>query len=255
MGRDVADKPESSLNRNIKMGNRASRSFNLFLNKNNIALFLALLFHVAGAIGILFTPYRQWFVRNTPVNLLLMAFLLVFTQKKKNLPFYLFLVICYVTGMLTEIIGVNTGALFGNYAYSDILGVKIFNVPLLIGVNWFIAVFCSCNIVYRLNEWLYKKLSGGIFPPVSLQVFAFVVDAAILTTLFDFILEPTAIQLGYWRWLPDNTIPIYNFICWFFISLVLAIIYRLFSFEKHNQFAVHLLIIQLLFFLFLQTFL
>ncbi len=74
-----------------------------YRQKNNIALFLALLFHVCGAIGILFTPYKQWFVSNTPVNLLLMTALLVFTQKEKNLPFQSYLVcrgLLALTGLL-----------------------------------------------------------------------------------------------------------------------------------------------------------
>src|SRR5689334_22296373 len=111
--------------------------------KNNIALFLALLFHGCGAIGILFTSYKQWFINNTPVNLLLMAGLLMFTQKQKNIFFYAFVVLCFFTGLITEITGANTGLLFGRYEYGNVLGIKIFGVPLLIGVNWFIAVFCS----------------------------------------------------------------------------------------------------------------
>jgi putative membrane protein len=223
--------------------------------KNNIALFLALLFHVCGAIGILFTPYKQWFINNTTVNLLLMAALLIFTQKQKNIFFFAFALLCFFTGMVTEIIGVNTGLLFGRYQYGDILGVKVFGVPLLIGVNWFITIFCSCNIIFLLNEWLYKKLSTDMQPSLAVQLFAFVTDAALLATLFDYILEPTATQLGYWQWLPDGLVPLFNFVCWFIISAVLATVFRLMKFDKHNQFAVHLLIIQVLFFLVLQTFL
>ena len=225
------------------------------LKKNNIALFLALLFHVSGAIGILFTPYKQWFISNTPVNLLLMAALLMFTQKQKNIFFYAFVMLCFFTGLITEIIGVNTGTLFGHYTYGDVLGVKLFNVPLMIGVNWFIAVFCSCNIIFLLNEWLYKKISPDIQPSLVVKLLAFVIDAAMLTTLFDYILEPIATQLGFWRWLPDGSVPLFNFVCWFIISLVLSTFFRLMKFDKRNQFAVHLLIIQLLFFLVLQTFL
>jgi len=223
--------------------------------KNNIALFLALVFHVCGATGILFTPYKQWFINNTPINLLLMAALLVLTQKQKNIFFYAFALLCFFTGLITEMIGVNTGALFGQYQYGSTLGIKVFNVPLLIGVNWFIAVFCSCNIIFLLNEWLYKKIPTNMQPSPVVKLSAFVVDTAMLTTLFDYILEPTAIQLGFWKWLPDGSVPLFNFVCWFIISAVLSACFRLMKFDKHNQFAIHLLIIQLLFFLVLQTFL
>jgi putative membrane protein len=223
--------------------------------KNNIALFLAVLFHVCGAIGIIYTPYRDWFIHKTPLTLFIMAVLLVFTQKEKNMAFSFFLALCYATGMITEIIGVNTGYLFGKYEYGTVLGPKLYSVPWLIGVNWFIAVFCSGNIVFRLNEWVYKKLPADVLPSRTVQLFSFVIDAALLTTLFDYILEPAAIKLSFWKWLPDNSIPIYNFGCWFVISAALLTAFRLLHFDKHNQFALHLFIIQILFFLALQTFL
>jgi putative membrane protein len=223
--------------------------------KNNIALFIAILFHVCGALGILFTPYKQWFVSATPVNLLLMAALLVFTQKEKSISFFAFLLLCYVTGMITEMIGANTAKIFGQYQYTEVIGIKLFVVPLIIGVNWFIAVYCSCTIIFLLNEWLYKKLSSDMRPSIIVQLFSFVIDAALLTTLFDFILEPSAAQLNYWKWFPDGSVPLYNFICWFILSAVLSTVYHRLKFDKRNQFAVHLFIIQVLFFWVLQTFL
>ena len=60
---------------------------NKALNFNKAALFIALLFHICGLIGILFTPYRNWFIQNTPLNLLLMALLLIATHPKKNKKF------------------------------------------------------------------------------------------------------------------------------------------------------------------------
>ena len=223
--------------------------------KQNIALFLALLFHVCGAIGILFTPYRQWFINNTPLNLLLMAGLIIFTQQHKPLSFWLFILLCFVTGIAVEIVGVNTAYLFGNYSYGEILGPKIYAVPWLIGITWFTTIFCAGNIVHRLNEWVLKKFGSNVQPPVAVQLFSFVFDAAMLATLFDWVLEPAATKLGYWQWKPEGEIPLFNFLCWFMVSAVLLIVFRLLKFDKHNQFAVHLFIIQLLFFLVLQTFL
>lgn len=224
-------------------------------NKFNIALFTALLFHVSGAIGILFTPYKQWFINATPLNILLMAALLIYTQKDKRLSFGLFIILCFITGLIVEIIGVNTHFLFGNYSYGKVLGPSIYGVPLLIGINWFITVFCAGNIVFMLNEWLYKKLGNNIQPSTTVQLFSFVIDAAMLTTFFDWVLEPAAIKLGYWQWFPPDELPMYNFVCWLVVSAVLLICFHLLKFSKHNHFALHLFIIQLLFFLLIQTFL
>lgn len=224
--------------------------------KQNIALFLALLFHICGAVGILFTPYKQWFIDLTPLNLLLMVALLIFTQKDKRTSFWLFLLLCFATGIIAEIAGVKTGKLFGHYSYGEVLGPKIFDVPWLIGLNWFMIVFCAGTIVHRLNEWVLNKFShNNTHPPFKVQLFSFVFDGAMIATIFDWLLEPIAIKLGYWKWIPEGEIPVYNFICWFLLSAVLLIVFGFLKFDKHNQFTLHLFIIQLLFFMVLQNFL
>jgi putative membrane protein len=49
------------------------------VNKFEAATFIALLFHVSGFIG-MFTSKHDWFVANTPLNLLLMAALIICIQ-------------------------------------------------------------------------------------------------------------------------------------------------------------------------------
>jgi putative membrane protein len=223
--------------------------------KENIALFIALLFHVCGLLGILFTPYKQWFINNTPVNLLLMAALLVFTQRNKSFGFWIFFFLCFFVGIVTEIIGANTGFLFGNYSYGPVLGAKIYNVPWIIGINWFTTIFCAGNIVFRLNEWILKKFDSVAQPSFAVQFFSFVFDGAMLATIFDWVLEPVAQKLDYWQWVPKEEVPVFNFVCWFIISVLLLTVFRVMRFDKHNHFALHLFIIQVLFLLVLQTFL
>jgi len=223
--------------------------------KIQIALFLALLFHVSGAIGILFSPYKDWFIQNTTLNLLLMAALLFWTQQDKNKGFYLFATIAFLTGMVTEMIGVNTGLLFGDYTYGNVMGVKLAGVPLLIGVQWFVTVYASGVIVTAIkNALMAKTPEGSKLLSARWQQLAIVFDGALLATFFDFIMEPVAMQLGFWQW-QDAVIPIYNYVCWFVISLLLLMVFNAFKFNKVNHFAVHLFIIQTLFFLALRIFL
>jgi putative membrane protein len=225
------------------------------ITRQNTALFIALLFHTCGVIGILAGPYKQWFINNTPLTLAIMAVLLVITQTAKNKWFYLFVAAAYITGLLVELTGVNTGWLFGHYSYGTVLGAKLYGVPWLIGVNWFTIVYCAGCSTYMFSNWLQKKLMGDeVQLSTTMQVFSFMADAAMLTTFFDWVLEPVAVKLGFWQW-QNNTIPLYNYVCWFAVSALLLLLMRLLPFSKHNQFAVHLLIIQLLFFLILQTFL
>lgn len=227
-----------------------------YFTLQNIALFIVLLFHVSGAIGILFTDHKQWFISNTPLNLLLSAALLFITQKQKNSAFFLLILVCGVTGFLAEVIGTSTGLLFGNYKYGNVLGFKVKDVPLLIGVNWFVAVYCVGIISSQMQAWSNKKLiEMDATISNKTKTLSFIFDGAILATFFDFIMEPVAVKLGFWQWLGDGSIPFYNYVCWFVISALLLLVFRLLSFNKHNPLAVHLFIIQLLFFLLLRLFL
>jgi putative membrane protein len=118
-----------------------------FLRKPlNWAVFMAVLVHVSGAIGIAFFD-RNLFVSLTPVNLLLMFLLLLWNEGSLRIPFLLSLLIAFFTGLFTEMVGVHTGWLFGSYVYQPVMGPQLLEVPLLIGLNWFIVVYASFILV------------------------------------------------------------------------------------------------------------
>lgn len=201
------------------------------------------------------SPYKQLFIDVTPFHLLLMAALLIYTQRKINIGFLLFLISCFVVGVAVEIIGTSTGALFGHYEYGTPLGFQIYHVPLLIGINWFIIMYCCGVSVAMLYEKLRKKTESIPSPPSRFKNLAIILDAALLAVIVDLFLEPAAIKLGYWTWLGDGSVPTFNYVCWFLTSALLVSIFLFARFPKRNIFAVNLLLIQILFFLIVETFL
>lgn len=215
-------------------------------------LYLALLFHITGVLGILFTPYKDWFVNSTPLVLLTMFILLSNTHIKYIKAYSLFFLIAFIIGMSTEIIGVNTGLLFGHYQYGKVLGPKIFGVPFLIGLNWFVIVFCSGTLLTQCIDLLQRKWNVNIAKSAS-TVFI-VVGGAAITTCFDFILEPVAVKLDFWSW-ENGQIPVFNYACWFIISAILLIVKMYLKKISVNSFATSLLFIQAVFFLLLNLFL
>lgn len=223
--------------------------------RQNISAFLAILFHLSGLIGILCTPYKDWFIQHTPLNLCLMAVLLFWNQDEKNLSFSGFILLSFLVGMGTEMIGVNTAKLFGHYRYGTIMGSRLNGVPWLIGLNWFVVVFCSGTVMVFVQEWFTRKFSeaGASLSP-RMSALSLIIDGAILATFFDWVMEPVAMKLGFWQW-QNSEVPFYNYACWFFISMGLLLGYQWMPFRKQNHFAVHLFIIQLLFFLALRTYL
>ena len=224
-------------------------------SKQQWATAIAILFHGIGLIGIL-DFNSDFIIRSTPINLLLMFALIVYTQEQKNTAFFIFIGACFVTGIAVEIIGTSTGWLFGEYSYSDLLGPGIKQVPFIIGLNWFIIMYCCGIMMDALLNRLLESVSKQTGEPLKrIRVLSVVIDGATLAVFFDWIMEPAAVKLGYWHWLGDGEIPWYNYICWFVVSMLLLFIFQKLQFNKQNKFAVNLLLIQAMFFLLLRTFL
>lgn len=126
------------------------------LTKQNIAIGLIWLFHVSGIVGIIYSD-PTWFIQATPLNLLL-SFVLLLINTHLNKKTVFLLLLCFVTGMVAEIIGVKFGFLFGNYTYGEALGYKVMEVPLMIGVNWSILIFIT-GFIAQFFQTLFGKES------------------------------------------------------------------------------------------------
>lgn len=224
------------------------------MNKYIIATSIAICLHAIGLTGILFF-HEDFFVQATPYNLLCMFALLLWTQESKNRSFYYFMLLCIVIGIGVEMIGVNTGLIFGKYSYGSVLGFQIKSVPIVIGINWFIIIYC-CGIAMQT---LFKKVNPEVYDSVpvvtkKIKSLSVIIDGATLAVFFDWIMEPAAVRLGYWQWHNGHGVPLYNYLSWFLVSCFLLISFQFLKFEKQNKFAVNLLLIQLMFFLLLRTF-
>lgn len=219
-----------------------SRSYQRYLpylkNKLFWAVFICALVHVSGAIGMAFFN-REAFLEMTSLNLLLMFVLLLWTEERITTSLIYSLVIIFITGVVTEVIGVNTGILFGSYTYGDFFGIKVFDVPLLIGINWFCIVYCCYVLTARF-------IGTGRYTFVLTPLIT-----ALLTTAFDWIMEPAAVLLNFWKWEGD-VIPFLNYASWFMITFLLVRIMLIIDPPRSNRFAIYLLAIQASFFIFLR---
>lgn len=218
-----------------------------------MATFLAVLFHGIGLIGILFLD-QSFFIKSTIFNLLLVFGLLVWTQNERPVNFYLFLIAVTLLGIGVEMVGVNTGTLFGQYHYGTVLGYRLLGVPLIIGINWFVIIYC-CGIsihtfLMKIIGFVTLNVSGR---PLRLKALSVIIDGATLAVFFDWVMEPVAIKLGYWHWDGAGEVPVYNYLCWFIVSVIFLIFFQIFRVDKQNKFAVNLFLIQIMFFLLLHT--
>ena len=120
-----------------------------------------------------------------------------------------------IIGMIVEIIGVNSGLIFGNYSYGPLLGLKIFGVPLLIGITW---------LLVTLSAWQIVSFS-------NLGKFAKIIVASGLVVMFDLVLEQFATAYSLWAW-QDAVIPLKNYITWFVVGAVIVTLYEYFAKQK-----------------------
>ncbi|OKS88297.1 carotenoid biosynthesis protein [Mucilaginibacter polytrichastri] len=197
-----------------------------------IAKGVIVLFHTVGLVGLMVPATQSLFLQIVPFHLLLMLLVVVFSHKYIDERFIGFAIIIYLLGFTAEWIGVHTGWLFGNYAYGATLGTKALDIPLTIGINWFLLIYAVGVTMQRLR---------------IRSIWARIILGALLMVLLDLQIEPVAIKFDYWHW-ANNVIPIKNYIGWFAVSGVMLWIFELFKFRKQSWVAPVLLLVQFLFF-------
>ena len=187
--------------------------------------------HVAGIIGLLLMP--TWFKILTPFNLLLCSFLVTVGvhRPSKNLLFSLLAIA--VLGWTVEVVGVKTEWIFGQYSYGDGLGIKLLDVPLIIGVNWAVLSYCVVQIALNLFE------NGS-------RLWIATISASLLV-LLDLAMEWPAPMLDFWSF-GFPYAPLHNFIGWWVVGFALVYLFLPQLKDAKNEIAIWYYFIQLMFF-------
>jgi uncharacterized membrane protein len=198
-------------------------------------LFMSLMYSV-GLIGFL-TKIHPNFPLLTPFNLILSLMVSLYFHGEKNARFLLVCLFIMFIGFTVEAIGVNTGKIFGVYEYGKTLGFKLWNTPLSISINWLLTSYCAAMFV---NEKVSQRWSWGLKALVT----SFVMVA------LDVLIEPVAIKTDMWQW-QNNTIPLQNYVGWFFTALPLQMLLFYVIGSTKNKVAYVVFMLQALFFLIL----
>ncbi|MEL6649164.1 MAG: carotenoid biosynthesis protein [Bacteroidota bacterium] len=202
-------------------------------------IFLAI-FHLIGVVGLHLDlkpeilggqSVKDLFQSLVPLNLLLTLGLTLLFHKPWNQKIAIYLFIVFWVGYLVELIGVRTGAIFGEYTYGEALGPKVAGIPPMIGVNWVLLIYLTGNIA---QSWIRNLWLGAA------------VGAALMVGL-DALIEPMAVRYDFWTW-SQGDIPLLNFFGWFVISYLLHLGFYLIESKPDNPIAKGVYVIQILFF-------
>lgn len=172
--------------------------------KYRISLFLIISSYVFGVICIQL-GYWPSLVNFTWFQMILSSVILYINHEDDDRSsIFNFFVISSSIGFIIELIGVNTGRIFGEYTYGSTLGFKVLGTPPVIGLNWFIV----CYLAGYVTDWLIPKLNILIKTAI----------AAMLIVLLDILIEPDAISQGMWNW-AETDVPLQNYLAWFVVGL------------------------------------
>lgn len=214
-----------------------------------IKFYIPIILYVIFAVGVILynLPSTQSLAKTlTPAMLLgtsVVCCVIAFKSTSKSSSIKhtgLWISIVSVVTFIAEVLGTNYGLIFGNYLYSDILGVKLFSVPVIISLNWVMITWGIFALINKLvkSTWFFIFIS------------------AIVAVVFDWFMEPVAIALDFWRWSGDE-IPLSNYISWFGLTIFAAILWKILD-RKYklslDSILGHLVLAQFGFFLVLNLF-
>jgi bisanhydrobacterioruberin hydratase len=188
-----------------------------------------------GVLGLALPWSSSWFQYITPLTLVFSAYLLYRFQRPPFSPNgWMVLISVYLLGMFAEVIGVESGIIFGTYHYGNGLGFKVMGTPLVIGLNWALLTYASVAVFQDLK--LHRLLKMCF--------------AAMAMVLYDVVLEQVAPHLDMWYW-KGGEVPIQNYLAWFLLSLLFTGMTIFSGIRIKNKLALTLLLVQWFFFVIL----
>lgn len=206
-----------------------------YLLSERQAIKLIIIFHAVGLVGFITPILQPVFLKLVPWHLMLMFIIVFLSHRDLSRKFLFYIIIIFILGYAAEWTGVNRHLLFGNYTYGKTLGIKPSGVPLIISINWFLLTYSAGVLMQRFRLYI---------------IFKVILGAAILV-LLDLLIEPVAIRFDYWHW-ATTAVPLMNYICWFALGCIMLMIFEIFHFKKQNTAAIVFLVVQFVFFLFLE---
>lgn len=202
-------------------------------NLTKIFLFIIWLNQLFGVFGILIIDF-DLFLSLSPISLIF-TFLIVFHFNiEVSYKSFVIIIFIFFLSIISEIIGVNYGLLFGSYYYGENLGYSIYGVPLVIGLNW-VVLTVSCG---NIASYFFKKNK-------YLSIFI----GSLLMLILDVIMEQVSGNIDFWYFNDESLI--FNYITWFLLGVCNQYLYQSLNYTKNLVISVNVYLSFIAFFLLL----
>lgn len=147
------------------------------------------------------------------------AYLGIVWRQDKRAIYFLILISVYATAI--EATSVLTGFPYGFFVYSDVLGSKLAGVvPWAVSFGWVPLVIAAGILSSRVTQNIWLRWLLGM----------------VVLVTSDLVLDPGAVALGFWTWVPAGiyyTVPVVNYFGWTLSAMVgLGLFFHFFSSQE-----------------------
>tara|TARA_B100002019_G_scaffold48612_1_gene41172 strand:- start:1495 stop:2133 length:639 start_codon:yes stop_codon:yes gene_type:complete len=202
-------------------------------NLTKIFLFIIWLNQLFGVFGILLIDF-DLFLSLSPISLIFTFLIVVYSNIEVSYKSFATIIFIFSLSIISEIIGVNSGLLFGSYYYGENLGYSIYGVPLVIGLNWVVLTVSCGNIAsYFFEKDKYLSIFFG----------------SILMLLLDIVMEQVSGNIDFWYFNDESLI--FNYITWFLLGACNQYFYQSLNYTKNLVISVNVYLSFIVFFLIL----
>tara|TARA_B100000963_G_scaffold361459_1_gene396996 strand:+ start:1301 stop:1924 length:624 start_codon:yes stop_codon:yes gene_type:complete len=198
--------------------------------KIKVYIGLVWLLTISGILGIISTA-SNWFLALTPLYLFLNFLIILLCLKDQKVRILKGISVPFILGFITEVLGVNFGLIFGSYTYGENLGLKIFEVPLIICLNWSLLTIVSADIGKFITRNKGLRILSGV----------------LLMILLDFLIEISAPRFDFWVF-KDGIVPLTNYFGWFLVASISHWWYQSFKINTNSKISCHIITCLFLFF-------